>query len=156
FGKVSFMTGSSRRRWRAAELRDAFARHVVDLLVLAIGATRDATEMARSRGGRAARLHAIKENIANALSRPDLSVSLIAPCHKIPPQYVQVFFEQPAPISPQSVVGRRLGAPRRALTDQARAGLAISAVAYGCGFADLSNFNRAFRRRFGCTPGDVR
>jgi AraC-like DNA-binding protein len=28
-------------------------------------------------------------------------------------------------------------------------------IAYAVGFGDLSNFNRAFRARFGCTPSDV-
>jgi AraC-like DNA-binding protein len=32
----------------------------------------------------------------------------------------------------------------------------ISAIAFAVGFADLSHFNRAFRRRYGCTPSDVR
>jgi AraC-like DNA-binding protein len=32
----------------------------------------------------------------------------------------------------------------------------ISAIAYEAGFADLSHFNRAFRRRYGETPSDVR
>jgi AraC-like DNA-binding protein len=29
-------------------------------------------------------------------------------------------------------------------------------VDYECGFGDLSYFNRAFRRRYGATPTDVR
>jgi hypothetical protein len=38
--------------------------HIHDLIALAIGATRDAAEIAKSRGARAARLRAIKEDIA--------------------------------------------------------------------------------------------
>ena len=36
------------------------------------------------------------------------------------------------------------------------AGLAISTVAFSLGFVDLSHFNRSFRRRYGCTPSEVR
>ena len=32
----------------------------------------------------------------------------------------------------------------------------ISTVAFASGFGDLSYFNRAFRRRFGMTPSDLR
>jgi AraC-like DNA-binding protein len=32
----------------------------------------------------------------------------------------------------------------------------ISAVAFDCGFGDLSYFNRAFRRHYGATPSDIR
>ena len=34
--------------------------------------------------------------------------------------------------------------------------LKVAAIAYDCGFGDLSHFNRAFRRRFGETPRAVR
>jgi len=33
---------------------------------------------------------------------------------------------------------------------------AVSAIAYGVGFGDLSYFNRCFRRLYGITPRDVR
>jgi AraC-like DNA-binding protein len=32
----------------------------------------------------------------------------------------------------------------------------IAEIAYAAGFGDLSTFNHAFRRHFGCTPSDVR
>jgi AraC-like DNA-binding protein len=32
----------------------------------------------------------------------------------------------------------------------------ITAIAYECGFNDLSYFNRSFRRRFGLTPSEAR
>ena len=32
----------------------------------------------------------------------------------------------------------------------------ISSVAFDCGFGDVSYFNRAFRRRYGMAPSDVR
>jgi AraC-like DNA-binding protein len=138
------------------ELRDAFARHVVDLLALAIGATRDAAELAKSRGGRAARLQAIKEDIRSALDRHDLSVGLIAARNNVTPRYIQLLFEESGTTFTRYVLERRLLAAHRVLTDAARFTGPISAIAFACGFADLSNFNRAFRKRFGCTPSEVR
>jgi len=35
-------------------------------------------------------------------------------------------------------------------------GRTISAVAFACGFGDLSYFNRSFRRRYGMPPSDAR
>ena len=32
----------------------------------------------------------------------------------------------------------------------------ISQIAYGVGFNDVSNFNHAFKKRFGASPGDYR
>jgi AraC-like DNA-binding protein len=138
------------------ELRNAFARHVVDLLALAIGATRDAAELAKSRGGRAARLAEIKQDIDNALQRPELSVGSIAARNNVTPRYVQLLFEESGTTFTQYVLERRLQAACSALTDAARMTAPISAIAYASGFADLSNFNRAFRKRFGCTPSDIR
>ncbi|MEN3383321.1 MAG: hypothetical protein V7608_3365, partial [Hyphomicrobiales bacterium] len=36
------------------------------------------------------------------------------------------------------------------------AGQKISAIAFDAGFGDLSYFNRAFRRRYGAAPSEVR
>ncbi|MEM7730411.1 MAG: AraC family transcriptional regulator [Pseudomonadota bacterium] len=55
---------------------------------------------------------------------------------------------------------RRLQRARRLLTDTPRAPLAarpsIQQVAHACGFADQSHLTRAFKRRFGVTPGEAR
>lgn len=42
------------------------------------------------------------------------------------------------------------------LNDHGRRGRSIADVAFGCGFNDLSTFNRAFRARFGMTPRAAR
>jgi hypothetical protein len=51
------------------ELAAAFTDHVCDLLAIALGPTRDAAEQARTRGLPAARLQAIKDDIADNLGR---------------------------------------------------------------------------------------
>ena len=50
----------------------------------------------------------------------------------------------------------RLEACHRTLSSAGARHLAISAIAFGWGFNDLSHFNKAFRARFGMTPGQVR
>jgi AraC-like DNA-binding protein len=44
----------------------------------------------------------------------------------------------------------------RKLIDLRFASQAISSLAFDAGFGDLSYFNRAFKRRYGATPSDVR
>ena len=54
------------------------------------------------------------------------------------------------------VLMQRLARARGMLTDPRFAHEKISSVAYDCGFADVSYFNRVFRRVYGAAPSDVR
>ena len=47
----------------------------------------------------------------------------------------------------------RLGAPSRALIDSS---LSIAEIGYDCGFNNLSNFNRIFKKKKGVTPSEFR
>jgi AraC-like DNA-binding protein len=42
------------------------------------------------------------------------------------------------------------------LTDPRCSERTVSSIAFDAGFGDLSYFNRAFRRRYGATPSDIR
>ena len=138
------------------DLRRQAVAHVHDLMALAIGATRDAAEIATNRGARAARLRAIKEDIANRLDRPDLSVAALAARHRIKPRWVQRLFESEGTTFTDYVLAQRLRRAHRLLTDPRCAGQKISAIAFDVGFGDLSYFNRAFRRRYGMAPSELR
>ena len=54
------------------------------------------------------------------------------------------------------VLKQRLARARRLLSDPRREGEKISVIAWDSGFGDVSYFNRAFRRRYGLAPSDVR
>jgi AraC-like DNA-binding protein len=136
------------------ELAAAFTDHVCDLLAVALGPTRDAAEQARTRGLPAARLQAIKDDIAYNLCRSELSVHSVATRHNVSARYVQKLFEESGCTFTQFVMEQRLAAAYKALA--ARSNVPIHSIVYGLGFNDLSHFNRAFRQRFGCTPSDVR
>jgi AraC-like DNA-binding protein len=139
-----------------ADLRRQVVTHIHDLIALAIGATRDATEIAKSRGVRAARLRMIKEDIANRLDRADLSVAAIAARHRIMPRCVQRLFENEGTTFTDYVLAQRLARAHRLLSDPRRAVQKISTVAFDAGFGDLSYFNRTFRRRYGAAPSELR
>jgi AraC-like DNA-binding protein len=138
------------------ELRRQAVLHIHDLLALAVGATRDAAEIAKSRGARAARLRAIKQDIARGLDQPDLSVATIATRHRIKPRWVQRMFESEGTTFTEYVLAQRLARAHRLLTDPRYGTQKIGTIALDIGFGDLSYFNRAFRRRYGMTPSELR
>jgi len=140
----------------AHDVERQMVTHIHDLMALAIGATREATEIANSRGARAARLRAIKEDIASLLDQPDLSVATIAARHRINPRWVQRLFEREGTTFTEYVLAQRLIRAHRLLTDPLHAGEKVSTIALDAGFGDLSYFNRAFRRRYGMTPSELR
>ena len=137
-------------------LQRPLASHLCDLMALAIGATRDAAEIARDRGLRAARLYAIKQDIAGHLDQADLSVHALAARHRLTPRFIQRLFETEGTTFTEYVLTQRLAAARICLIDPCFDREKISSVAYDCGFGDVSYFNRAFRRVYGAAPSEVR
>jgi AraC-like DNA-binding protein len=138
------------------QLQHLFTRHVYELMALAVGATRDAAELASGRGLRAARLHAIKKDLASNIDRPDLSVQALATRHGLTPRCVQRLFEMEGVTFTEYVVSQRLARAHRMLSDPSRQSDKISVIAWDCGFGDISHFNHLFRRRYGLAPSDVR
>jgi AraC-like DNA-binding protein len=138
------------------ELRNLVVNHVYDLVALALGATRDAAATAYGRGARAARLHAIKTEILNSLNRHELSLAGLAARHRVTPRHVQMLFESDGTTFSRFLLDQRLARAHRMLSNPLLVERTISTIAYEAGFGDLSHFNRAFRRRYGETPSDVR
>jgi AraC-like DNA-binding protein len=132
------------------------AQHVHDLAALAIGTSRDAMFVANERGGRAARLAALKQDILAHLSDPNLSVANLAARHGLSPRHIHRLFEPEGMTYSEFVVAQRLARAHRMLTDPRNNILAIGTIAFNVGFGDLSYFNRTFRRKYGMTPSDVR
>jgi AraC-like DNA-binding protein len=137
-------------------LRRLVVTQIYDLVALAIGATRDAAAIAEGRGVRAARLHAIKADIADRLAQDDLTVAAVASRQRISESYVRKLFESEGSSFSEWVLGERLIRAHRMLTDHRFAGRSITSVAFDAGFGDVSYFNRSFRRRFGATPSEIR
>jgi len=126
---------------------------VYDLMALAIGATGECREIARGRGGRAARLEAIKADLTRDAS---LSIDEIARRQGVTPRYVQILLEEQGTTFGEFVTERRLDVARSMLRSPRYAGWSIAGIAFEAGFRDLSHFNRRFRRRFGVTPSEFR
>ncbi len=140
----------------APELLALGVPHIHDLVSLALGATRDAAESAKTGGLRAARLLAIKADIVANLADPGLAVDTIAARHAISPRYIRALFDSEHTTFTDFVREQRLRRAYRILSDQASIGRSIGMVALDCGYASISYFNQAFRRRYGATPTDIR
>jgi AraC-like DNA-binding protein len=140
----------------SSEMKHLMANHICDLMAVMLGATLDAGEAARGSGVRAARLHAVKQDIAKSLSQPNLSVAALADRHGCTPRSLQRLFEADGTTFTQHLLAQRLSHAHQLLTDPCHDGEKISAVALACGFGDLSYFNRMFRQRYGAAPSDVR
>jgi AraC-like DNA-binding protein len=138
------------------DLQRVMVSHVYDLAAVAIGATREAQEVAQNRGVRAARLLAVKQDIARYLDRPDLTAAALAVRHRCTPRLIQRLFETTGTTFTEYVLVQRLARARDMLADPHFDGEKISSIAYDCGFNDVSYFNRVFRRSFGTSPSDVR
>lgn len=130
--------------------------HVHDLMIMAMGAMREAEEAANGRGVRAARLKAIKADIDDNLVSSLLTSDWIAARHSISPRYVRALFAGENTTFRDYVALRRLLLAHRRLCDPALCTVGVSEIALSSGFGDLSWFNARFRRAFGATPRDVR
>lgn len=130
--------------------------HVHEMVSLILGAARDNAAAEKARGPGAARLRAIKADIVeNACSR-ELTIVSIAERHRVTPRYVRKLFEGEGMTFSEFVLAQRLARARRMLSDLRCGTQTISAIAFACGFGDLSYFNRVFRRQYGATPTAVR
>ena len=137
-------------------LRHHVATHVHDLVALALGATREAADVANSRGVGAARLRAAKTHIIENINRRDISIGSVASRLGVTPRYLQRLFESDGTTFSAFLLGRRLARAHRMLSEPQSAQRQVSAIAYDAGFGDLSYFNRCFRRLYGATPMDIR
>jgi AraC-like DNA-binding protein len=139
----------------APEVCRAAVGHIRDLVDLAVDAHPEAARIA-SAGLRAARLQAIKADIARRFADEGLSVGDAARRHGVTPRYVHMLFESEGRTFTEFLIEQRLTQAHRMLTDSQLAARTISAIAFEVGFANLSYFNRCYRRRYGASPSDIR
>jgi AraC-like DNA-binding protein len=132
------------------------AQHLIDLIGLLLGTGRDQTELAKVRGYAAARLELIRADLLNNLGRSNLSIGEIAGRYGLSARQAQRLFERSGVTFTEFVLENRLLLARRLLLDHRYSHRKISDIAHSAGFADVSYFNRVFRKRFGTTPSATR
>lgn len=136
--------------------RELVVGHVHDMLALMLGATGDRAHLATGRGLKAARLRALKDDVARNLERRDLSAATLAGRHNMSLRSLQRVFERQGTTFTSYLLELRLNAMHKRLCDPRNAGRAISDLALDSGFGDMSHFNHNFRKRFGASPSEVR
>jgi len=137
-------------------LRGLVVSHIHDLVALVLGAGGEPGWRARGRGLTAARLAAIKHDIAQHLSEHGLCADDVARRQGISPSYVRKLLVADGVTFSGFVLERRVGRAHAMLANPRLSNLSVSEVAYEVGFGDLSYFNRSFRRTYGVRPSDVR
>jgi len=137
-------------------LKRSVAHHLLDLVALSLGATRDAADQARQRGVRAARLAAAKTLIRKMLDAPVITPGDVAKRLGVSPRYLHMLFEDEGVTFAEFVTEQKLSRAYQALQRPRNLGRRIIDIAFDAGFADIRTFNRAFRRRYGVTPSEAR
>jgi len=130
-------------------------RQLGDLACLALGADRDTSRRAQKGGLREARLRAIKADI-NVHACTPLSLKDVARRHSVSSSYIRALFNSEGTSFTDYLVEQRLQRAFNAITSGRAPVRSISDIAFRCGFNHLSWFYRAFKQRFGVTPGDAR
>ncbi len=74
----------------------------------------------------------------------------------VTPRYVHLLLEETGHSFTHHVLERRLEKAVALLRDPRMRRRKIADIAAEAGFTDLSYFNRAFRRKYGATPSDIR
>lgn len=131
--------------------------HIAGLIALALGAEGEARHLVEHHNDvRAVRRAAILHDIGTSLFDPKLAAPAVAARLGITPRYLRKLLEETGKSFSEHLLDKRLERAAALLRDPQRRGARIATIAYECGFGDLSYFNRAFRRRFGLTPSDMR
>jgi AraC-like DNA-binding protein len=138
------------------ELQRLVVAHINELVALTIGARDDAAEFAWGRGLRAARIVKVLQVIEAGILDAGLSAATVAAQLGVTPRYVHLLLEETGRTFSRHVLEKRLVRAMELLRDPRLCDRRIADIALEVGFADLSHFNRAFRRHFGDTPSGMR
>ena len=140
----------------SAEVCRLAVSHIHDLIALAIGATRDAAEIAKARGLRAARradLYARAGRlIALRCQEPDLASDEIAHRLGVSVRLLQKVFAERGETVMSRLWDERVSRAARLMSAPEATDRSITDIAFACGFNDSSHFGRVFAARFGMAP----
>jgi AraC-like DNA-binding protein len=102
------------------------------------------------------RLFAIRHVINQSAGDPQATLALVAKRLGMPPRTVQHALAAAGESFSQLLTGARLRRAYTVLLDPAFDDVAVSTIAFDCGFSDVTSFYRAFRNAFDTTPGILR
>ncbi len=132
------------------------ARHLQDMLALAVGASADFQEQAAQTTIASVRLKALETDVLAHLGDTNLSLEWIAARQNVSPRHLQRLLARNGMSFSDLVRRARVSRARAMLESPHNAGRSILSIALECGFPEASALNRAFRQEYGLTPGEVR
>jgi AraC-like DNA-binding protein len=103
----------------------------------------------------AIRIRRLKDHIDSALTDPDFGVEAIVRQAGLSRRSLYRLFEPQGGVA-EFIRNRRLRLAARAIADARNAGQRIIDIAFDHGFTNEAAFSRAFRRRFGLSPREMR
>jgi AraC-like DNA-binding protein len=134
----------------------AMARQMMELVALL--AETGGADPSRTSGGTqaTARVQLIQARVLENLHDCGLTLASVARLACVSPKQIQRLFQQAGSTFSEFVLEQRLLLAHRRLSAPGTRSEKISSIALDAGFADLSYFNRSFRKRFGMTPSERR
>jgi len=97
-----------------------------------------------------------KQDIERRFADPSLDADSVARSVHVSTKHLQRLFASRGTTVTRYIWQFRLEQADRLLRKSVLAHQPVQEIAWRCGFSSASHFNRAFRERFGMTPGDVR
>ncbi|MFT3777159.1 MAG: helix-turn-helix transcriptional regulator [Ottowia sp.] len=138
-----------------APLASAVA-HLHELIAGAIAPRWAAGQPPGGEAQRAPLLALVQQSIRARLEWPGLDLAHVARLHHTTPRQLQRLFASQGTCFTDFLAEARMQRARALLASPAQRHRRVLDIALDCGFDNLSAFGRAFRRRFGITPGDAR
>jgi AraC-like DNA-binding protein len=130
--------------------------HIRDLSLYTLGVSRDAKVHLRERTVPQVRLHVALERLKLASAEAGLDPAQFAAQLNISARYLHRMLEPTGRTFSEHLIKCRLERAAAMLSDPNSAHLRIGDIASRVGFADISHFNRSFRRAYGETPRSLR
>jgi AraC-like DNA-binding protein len=140
-------------------VRDAseeLADNLVNMIAMAFSSSVQLRQVSDSTVLKESLRRRVRQYIANNLCDPALSNAAIARAQGISPRYLHKLFEGEEQSVHHLIIDRRLALAESMLRDPAHARHSIEQIAWLAGFTSNSHFSRAFKARYGISPGAVR
>lgn len=136
------------------EAAERLSGTALDLLATALAARRGTAAVPSAHRGAA--LARAKMVALSRLGDSELDPANLAAALGMAPRSLHRLFASENQTFMRWVLSQRLEACRRDLADPGQDHRSVSDIALGHGFTDLSHFSRAFRRRYGILPSELR